>query len=101
MTIQHPARPVLFFLFSALLTSLAGCTGSSSPEPRPDSGGDSGGGGDANDAGARDAGSVPLQSALIDDFEDGDGQASFSGAAWYLYDDSSNGGKSTLTFTDA
>jgi licheninase len=97
MTIQHLTRAFRSFLFSALLTSIAGCARSSSPGPLPD-GGD-GGGSDANDAGADDSGT--MQGVLIDDFEDGDENASFPGAAWYLYDDSSNGGKSVIAFTGA
>ena len=42
-----------------------------------------------------------LEGVLIDDFEDGDNKAAFPGGAWYQYDDSSNGGKSVLTFTGA
>jgi licheninase len=102
MTLQHPARAILPLLFSALLPSVAGCGDSSLAGPLPDGGADDGSGaGDANDATAGDSGTMPVQGVLIDDFEDGDDKASFPGAAWYLYDDSSNGGKSVITFTGA
>ena len=44
---------------------------------------------------------VKLEGVLIDDFEDGDKKAAYPGATWYQYNDSSNGGKSVLTFTGA
>ena len=69
MTIQHLTRAFRSFLFSALLTSIAGCARSSSPGPLPDGGdgGGDGGGSDANDAGADDSGT--MQGVLIDDFQ--------------------------------
>jgi endoglucanase len=112
MTTQHLPRTLSSFLLSALLASLASCSGSSLPATPAENGGSGGGtggasggsGGGSSDASATapiDSGLAPLQGVLIDDFEDGDDKASFPGAAWYLYDDSSNGGKSTIAFTGA
>lgn len=81
----------------ALLPLVAACTGSSSNEsPDTGTGADAG----ADQRGAGDSG-ASVEGVLIDDFEDGDEQASYAGASWYLYDDASNGGKSTITFTGA
>jgi licheninase len=40
-----------------------------------------------------------LEGLLIDDFEDGDGQALFAPGAWYSYDDKPNHGASSITYT--
>jgi endoglucanase len=55
------------------------------------------------DGGAADAeqAAVKLEGILIDDFEDGDSQTTFPDKSWFQYNDSSNGGKSVLTFTGA
>jgi licheninase len=42
-----------------------------------------------------------LQGVIIDDFEDGDDKAVFTGGAWYQYTDKDNGGASTMAFTGA
>jgi endoglucanase len=42
-----------------------------------------------------------LEGVLIDDFEDGDGQAGYAPGAWYSYDDVPNGGGSSITYTGA
>jgi endoglucanase len=41
----------------------------------------------------------PIEGVLIDDFEDGDGQAVFLPGGWYSYDDWSNGGGSSISYT--
>jgi endoglucanase len=51
------------------------------------------------DAGAADAGTEPI--VLIDDFEDGDGLASYRQGGWYSYTDQDNGGGSSLVYTGA
>jgi len=41
---------------------------------------------------------LELEGDLIDDFENGDGEAVWPNGGWYAYDDTSNGGASTIAF---
>jgi licheninase len=93
-------KPASTILPLTLLPFLFGCD-SSTMKSSPDAGTEL-------DAGLPDAeppdteqATVKLEGVLIDDFEDGDNKAAFPGAVWYQYNDSSNGGKSLLTFTGA
>jgi endoglucanase len=87
--------------FALTLISFLPACASSPKESRVDGGGQS----DARlaDATPADTGlaQAKLEGVLIDDFEDGDDKASYSGAAWYQYNDADNGGKSVITFTGA
>jgi endoglucanase len=98
------STPRMCLALPTLLLTLFGCT--SSPDTpaasdaadpmTPDAG--------RFDTGRRtpDASPAPeLQGVLVDDFEDGDNMAVFPGGAWYQYNDTSNGGKSSMSFTGA
>jgi endoglucanase len=50
---------------------------------------------------ARAVDTLPEQTVLIDDFEDGDGEATYMHGGWYSYDDKVNGGGSSIAYTGA
>ena len=95
------SRPLHPYALACFLSVLAAACASDPPMPLPVDGGqpDAAPPDSAQRDTAQGAEALQLEGVLIDDFEDGDGQAVFLPGGWYSYDDKPNGGGSAIAYT--